>query len=181
MDDPLYVIGGIAVVLLLIAVPFVRRWTRRTGAELGERAGRRVAEDNLAKGEVAKQRMVEGLGATVVIGAPPARAHELVAEATRKGSDYRSTPDGLFEILFGVEPAATVVLSDTPDGTLVHLQDFREQHGQVLFAPFWDTLRTRIEKAATAAGVSTRPGPRLSFARTPVPGEALNGTWALLR
>lgn len=181
MDDPLHVVGGIAVIVFLVAVPFIRRWARRKGAEVGERAGRRFADDNLAKGEVAKQRMVAGLGATIVIGAPPERAYAIVTEATRKGSDYRATPDGRFEIVFGVDAAATVALDDRPKGTLVHLADFREQHGQVLFTTFWDTLRTRIEKVATAEAVATRPGPQLTYERTPVPGDALNGTWALAR
>ena len=179
MDDPLNVIGGIAVIVLLVAAPFIRRWARRKGADLGERAGRRFADDNLAKGAAAKERMVAGLGATIVIGAPPERAHAIVTEATRKGRDVRVTPDGRFEILFGVDPAATVALDDRPEGTLVHLVDFREQHGQQLFAPFWDALRTRIEKVATAEGVATRPGPQLTHVRTPVPGDALHGTWAL--
>ncbi|SDH65928.1 hypothetical protein [Agrococcus jejuensis] len=178
MDNPLYVIGGIAVILFLIAVPFIRRWSRRKGAEIGEAAGRRFAEGQVAKADASVPKMIAQIAVTMVLHAPEAQARAIMAEATRKGADFPERPDGTWGMRF-LDPADGVAeLVPGPQGTLVRVREFGEPMGYPTLGPVWLRLRGRIEKAAKAAQVQVSEGPVQQYVRhAPPTGD--KGRWAL--
>lgn len=166
MDNPFYVIGGIAVIVFLISGPFIKRWTRRKGAQIGRQAGEKFAAHNIAKANEKVPEMLAQLGATLVIAAPEAQAREIVATgAAKKRKDFPANDDGTFGIRFTEPEDAVVALVPDPQGFRVQVERFREHFGYPMMMGHWATFQKNIRAAATAAGVPVTEGPVQSFTR----------------
>ena len=177
MDNPWYIIGGILVIVLLIALPFIRRSLNRKAREAGAKAGEKFAANQVAKAHEKLPQMVDQLGQTVVLDAPEERAREIVAQAAaKKPKDFPALDDGTFGMRFAEPTDGIVRLASDGATTVVQVERFREHMGYPMLMSTWEKFRKNITDAAAAAGITASAGPVQSYTRGALV-EGNNAAW----
>lgn len=177
MDNLWYIGGGLIIVVILVAGPFVRRWVNRTAAGAGARAGQRYAEHNISQANGTLPEKLHQLGQTVVLAVPEERAQAIVTQAAATNpQDYPALDDGSFGLKLTDPTDGVVRLVADGATTRVQLERFREHLGSPMLMPTWNTFRENITKAAASAGVTATPGPVQTYTRGAVV-EGDTGAW----
>jgi len=160
MNDALYLLLGLAALVLVVGGPFIKRWASRKGAQIGESAGQRYAEGKLP-GALA------GLGATLVLETTePAAAQVVETAVATKPKRFRSQGDGTYTAKFVETDDVEIRLVPAGSGTQLQVESFRDYLKFPQGLREWEDLQERVTTAAQQAGVPVRPGAVRTYVRT---------------
>lgn len=174
VDIVAYILLGLLVLAIIVAAPFLRRWTNDRAAAAGEKAGRRYTAGRLTD-------VLRELGTTVVVDAPEQTVRDLLTAAVAaRPRDFSSRSDGGYGIRFVEDDDTVVRVVADPAGTRMQVETFREYLGFPQTAPQWTALRTLLADSAAERGIDTAEGPHLEYLRGALL-DPRNARWTLDR
>lgn len=157
MDNPVIYVA--IIVAVIIGAMFLGRGLRRSVSRSGGRYGRRTAEDRV-------NRMLDELGATLVVQAPGLETREIVDRVVREQPRrFSILEEGEYGIRFVESDDAVVRLVDDVRGTRMQVVRSTERLGMPQNVEFWKDLRSRVASGAGAREISVIDGPRHGFTR----------------
>lgn len=179
MDNPMYTLVGIGLIVIIFGAPFFKRWANRKASAVGERAGKRFADHQVAKANEKLPELLNEIGTTIVLTVPFEQAREIVeTAAAKKKRDYKDLDATTFGIRFTEPDDGAVTFEQDDLGTRVQVERFREHLGYPMIAPLWKKFRDNIAEAAAAAGVTSAPGPVQTYVRGRIIDDK-NSEWTL--
>ena len=159
MNEFLYLLLAVALLLLVWFLPRIRRRARAAGREVGTRAGEAYAEGKLP-GALAT------LGETLVLEADLPTATEVVdAAVAAKPKRFRVSGPGSYTAKFVEHGDVQIRLVAAGATSRLQLESFRDYMKFPQGRREWDDLRERVTEAAAGAGVVVRPGESVSHER----------------
>ncbi len=159
MNDYLYLLLGLIVLVLVVFRPLIRFRARQLGRGIGTKAGQQWADSKLPA-------VLEELGTTLVLETDAAAAALVVDTAiAARSKKFRAHGDGTFSIDVIEDDDVQVRLVPAGSGTQLQVESFRDYMAFPQGMSDWIRLRTQVTEAAEEAGVPVRTGAVLAYER----------------
>jgi hypothetical protein len=159
VNDALYLLVGLFVLVLVVFNGKIRSRARRAGRDAGTRAGQKYADGKLPGA-------LQAMGTTLVLETSAAAAAQVVDSAVAtKPKRFQKVADGTYTAKFAEADDVHVRLEPAGSGTRLQVESFRDYMQFPQGRKEWDDLQERVTAAAADAGVPVTEGEVLTYER----------------